>query len=235
MPQVAEQKVRLTPRVSINKLAEYLGSNKPLRRRAILMEQKFPADYITTRYKEALDLIVDFFVDADHDDEPIHQAIKRIQARPALNANQLTTRNVNIQVLKHLLKSKDKLPLANYVFRRASEQSALLRIGGVDISVRPELEIVATERGGTVSYGLLKLYLGKTYPLDETTAAYVATTVHQYGETHLVPPSSVCQKHCYVFDVFQERIYAAPKNFKQRRGDVEADCEEISAQWSSLS
>ena len=234
MPDQTEQKVRLTPRVSINKLAEYLGSSKPLRRRTILMEQKSPQDFVTARYNEAFDAIVDFFVDPSHNEERIHQAIERIQARPARNDNQTTTKKVNIQALKHFLKALPKLPLDSYTFRRASEKTALLNVAGVDISVRPELEIVVNARAGVVSYGLLKLYVGKTYPLDDEIAAYVSTTVHQYGESHFPAPSAVNYKHCYVLDVFRECIYVAPKSFIKRRRDIEAACAEIEAQWANL-
>ncbi|MEI8234152.1 MAG: hypothetical protein WCH57_05645 [Verrucomicrobiota bacterium] len=234
MSDRAEQKIRTTPRVSINKLAEYLGSSKPLRRRTILMEQKFPQEFVTARYKEAFDAIVDFFVDPNHDEDRIHRVIERIQARPAHNENQITTKKVNVQALKHFLKALPKLPLGSYTFRRASEKTALLNVAGVDISVRPELELVVNERGGGVSYGLLKLYVGKTYPLDDDIAAYVGTTVHQYGESHFPAPSNVSYKHCYVLDVFRERIYSAPKSFVKRRRDIEAACAEIEAQWANL-
>ena len=50
-----------------------------------------------------------------------------------------------------------------------------LTVAGVDISVRPEVVLRGKDRLGNPTVGAVKLYIGKTFPLSDDAAAYVAT------------------------------------------------------------
>ena len=58
---MVEQRVRLHPRISANKLGEYMVS-PPLRRQSIIERQKYPCTYIGAYYEPAHEAIVDFIV-----------------------------------------------------------------------------------------------------------------------------------------------------------------------------
>ena len=49
--------VRQAPRISVNKLGEYMTAT-PLRRRRIVLDQKRPKTFIFARYREPQDAIV---------------------------------------------------------------------------------------------------------------------------------------------------------------------------------
>jgi hypothetical protein len=143
-------------------------------------------------------------------------------------------RQVNSQALDHLLKTAPSLPLNGITFRKAPQSTKPLLIVGVEVSIRPELELVVTKKGGAVHYGLLKLYLSKSHPLTDEAGNYVATLVHSYASHRFTGPKSVDRKHCFVFDVFQEKLFVAPVNHTRRRKDINAACEEIASRWPSL-
>jgi hypothetical protein len=91
--------------------------------------------------------------------------------------------------------------------------------------------VIVTSDGGGSRVGALKLYFGKTFPLDEVSGAYVATVVHQFAATRLQSFGTAELKHCAVIDVFSKRVDFAPRAFTRRRKDIEAACEEIAIRW----
>jgi hypothetical protein len=226
-------RVRSSPRISVNKLGEYITSS-PIRRRTILRNQKYPSEIIITRYNDCVDPIINFFADPVHDPGRLHRAIEEIRVQPALNDNQVTTRRVNIEALTRLLEAHELLTGNGLAFRRLPDQAPHLKIADVEVSVRPELEIVRTDRQGAIRYGLLKLYLKKSHPLEEDTAKYIATTLHQYAELNYGPAEAVDPPCCLVLDIFAKRTHSAPRNYRNRRGDIVAACEEIGSRWSTL-
>jgi hypothetical protein len=198
------------------------------------MDQKYPKPFKTAIYNDCFDPLVGFFVDASHDTAAVKAAIHAIQARTVTTDAEEMRRQVNSQALNHLLKYAPSLPLSNVAFRKAPESTKPLFIAGVEVSIRPELELVVTGKGGTVHYGLLKLYLSKSHPLTDDAGNYVATLVHSYAGHRFTGPKSVDRKQCFVFDVFQEKLFVAPVNHTQRRKDINAACEEIANRWPSL-
>lgn len=232
--QSGPTKVRANPRISINKLGEYLTAT-PARRKSIIKDQKYPPEiFITGKYNDAFDPIIDFFVRDALNPEGLHRAVGALSSRPTRNDPEAADLKNNILALQRLIKTADTVPFAGLTFRAAKQQGALLTIGKVAVSIRPELEIVAPQRGGGTKYGLLKLYLGKTHPLNEESGQLIATTVHQFAETHFGSPENVDRKRCYVLDVFQGKLFIAPVSYTKRRSDIEAACEEIAARWPTL-
>lgn len=233
-PQTGPTKVRANPRISINKLGEYLATRSASRRRTILHEQKYERTGIVGQYNQAKSAIKRFLADPEHNAETLHRAISKIELDPTLNPQQKTRKNNNVAAIMKLLSFWPQSALKELTIRAAHPNSNYLTIGDVPVSVSPELEIVAPQRGSGTKYGLLKLYLGKIHPLNEESGQLIATTVHQFAEKHFGTPENVDRKRCYVLDVFQGKLFIAPASYTKRRSDIEAACEEIAARWPTL-
>jgi hypothetical protein len=120
------------------------------------------------------------------------------------------------------------------MLRRVPDRPSGFLVAGVDISVRPEFEIVVPHSGETIRYGYLKLYIGKTHPISEESGKYAATTVHHFAALRHEMEQAVDRKRCCLLDVFRERLHEAPKGFQLRRRQIEAACREIASQWRIL-
>jgi hypothetical protein len=70
---------REVPRISVNKLGEYMTAT-PLRRRRIIQDQKRPKDYIVPRYTEAQDAIVAYLSATARDDVRLLEAVDRLRS-----------------------------------------------------------------------------------------------------------------------------------------------------------
>lgn len=78
----------------------------------------------------------------------------------------------------------------------------------------------------------MKLYFGKTFPLDGETGPLVAAVLRRYME-RMYPAATVDPQQCTVLDLFEGTTYCAPKADRRRLNSVEAACNEIRTMWAS--
>lgn len=108
---------------------------------------------------------------------------------------------------------------------------AYVELGGVSLSVRPDVLI------GGPEIGAVKIYLSKTNPLTQDargkpgTASYAAAVLHLWAEKEFggAPP-----ERCLVVDVFAGEVYKASSRNATRRKHMLAACQEIVAVWPWL-
>jgi hypothetical protein len=223
---------RTSPRISANKLGEYLVVS-PVRRRSIVKDQKRPRDFIVARYTDVYPAICDFLVSSATDVTILERAIERLDPATATSEWQEQDMQLSLEALEAFLDLTATLDLSGYSVSKADPDPPQMPIAGVSISVRPDLLLNAAGEGGGTS-GAVKLYLSKTGPLGEEAGLYVATTVHQYLTDILRPGGVPEARSCIVLDVFAREIHNAPRSFKRRRNDVEAACEEITRAWVAV-
>lgn len=226
-PQAKEQS---TPRISVNKLAEYIEASV-VRRRAIVSTAKNPLKFHTTRYATARELMAEYIVSRNID--ALNDGISRItnsvqdtdfKRNDALNS---------VEVLE-LLKEVDLSDLNGLSISQWNGGNPLLNINGVNVSVNPDLFIEGTVRKKQV-IGLAKLSIIKTNPLSASGQSIVALLVKDFLTSVRADQSGlVSNKLCLSFDVFQQRIVSCPTAEKQRRTEVEAACSEIANWWDTL-
>src|SRR5690606_11169690 len=107
-----------------------------------------------------------------------------------------------------------------------------LSIGGVNVSIRPEIRLEGKNRAGESIYGAAKLYFSKTFPLNKISGEYIATMIHQHASEYL--PGVAEHKLCFVIDVFAKNIYAAPRAHVKRCSEMEVAMEEYARAWMDL-
>ena len=223
---------RQDPRLSINKLGEYLTCSAS-RRRRILEDAKRPKDFIAPRYNDFYAIAPQYLASNPLDDGIITAAIAEIQGRQPGTEWDEQNKTLNVDLLGNLIDIPDLLPFEGLTMTALPTSQRDLEISGVTVSVRPEILITGTYRGRDV-IGALKLYLPKTYPLDQETADYIATTVHQHLATHPPRNGDIDFRLCFVADIPSRAVFAAPRSFTRRRSDIEAACEEIEARWPTI-
>jgi hypothetical protein len=165
-------KQRDEPRISVNKLAQYVTS-RATRQNQILRTAKFPPEYITAYYRDA------------------SEAIARLQA-------------------PHLI------------------------VGGVKISVRPEVTLHSKSKGGEDLVGGIKLHFPKTEPMDEEQASLVSALINAFCKDHLWKDGAPLPSQCMVIDLASGKVYPGVKSIKQRLKDVDSACGQIASLWPGI-
>jgi hypothetical protein len=105
-----------------------------------------------------------------------------------------------------------------------------MNIGGVEISVRPEVVL----NDGNKIVGGVKLYINKGTPLTKESGDYISTILYRYLSETLSTETDVNRNACMVVDVFGQNIFYAPKAYKRTMNDVEATCIHIAILWEAL-
>lgn len=227
-----QDRERARPRISVTKLGEYLVAT-PLRRRAIVREQKKPRDFVVARYGDVYSAIQQFLLRGAVDTSILETAIERLYNASATTEWQEQDNALSAEALESFLDISDSIDITGCSVSLGDNDAPQMQVGGVSVSVRPEVLLSRPTPGGDVS-GVVKLYISKNLPLTDEAGRYVATTVHQYLSDCLRPGGAPEPKSCMVVDIFGQNVFEAPRSYKRRRKDIEAACEEIARAWAAV-
>lgn len=229
--------LRVAPRISVNKLGEYLVANAG-RRRQIIVDQKYPPDFQVIRYGPAERAIVEYLTDGRRDRTILARHQKLLSdCRPGPDDSDARTQRVRncLEAIKAFSAiAPSSLPGNGLVMSPGVPDPPKLSKAGTSISVRPEILSSGVGRGGIRTVGAIKLHFSKTHPFDDRSGEYVGVLLHEYAEHHLSDRGHPSFRQFHVIDVFAGRIFSAPRAFVRRRADVEAACEEIASRWPAL-
>lgn len=220
---------RRAPRISVNKLGEYMTAT-PLRRRRIIQDQKRPKAFILPRYTEAQDAITRYLVGGKQDDGLLVSEIERLSQAPSATEWEQQRKHLAVEALQCFLEMTNSVEIDRFEVAPGGNDQRRLTIGGLEVSVRPEAILRGVDRHGRPAAGAIKLYFSKTNPLTEDSGVYIATAVQQFVDTY-IEPRHADARHCQVVDVFGGKVYTAPRALVRRRNDLEAACQEIARNW----
>ncbi len=226
-------RVRPFPRISANKLGEYLVS-PPLRRQTIIERQKYPCTFIGAYYEPARAAIVDFLLGRIDREGMLRRTEALVTAEHGSSWSHHQAHGCADAVLRFLDLEPD-LDLQGMTPVHVPEHDAL-DVHGVHVSVGPDVVLEGQDRRGQPQLGAIKLHFPKAHPHTEASAEYVATLLRIHAKTTLVGRAGltharVREDACLVVDVFARRIVGAPRGHVRRWRDIGAACEEIRRAW----
>lgn len=236
MDRVVE--ARKEPRISVNKLGEYLTAT-PARRRRIVHDAKYPSTFMVARYTAAENTIADWICSGCVDDLMLAQAMATLaNAEPGSQFSRVR-RDCCLQAIDRAGELRDRLNLPSGRVSYVRSNSAIpVEFDEVIVNVRPEVLIYtggSSDNEGERRLGGIKLYLSKQHPLNEQSADYITTLLWQA----LVVRSAqelllLNHEQIKVVDVFAGEVYTLPKAHKQRLREISAACSEIQDRWSAI-
>lgn len=226
-----KQRDRMQPRMSLNKLGEYLTATKPGRRRSIIRAQRKPKDFIVARYADAERAIKRFITAPTPDADILRRAAASLSAMA--DGESWSGKNAGLctKALMRFMSIADDIPTNGYIAKKGDNYVPKFRVEGVDISVRPEILLTDPDTGAVT--GAIKLYLVQDPHLSDDALTFVSTVLYRYLAEHLSSENAVDHRNCFVVDVFAGRIFQAPKTFKRNMGHVRAACNEIATIWAA--
>lgn len=221
---------RKNPRISVNKLAEYLDANST-RRRKIVFDAKYPSSFVTTRYKDAREIMKEFLL--NHRNEDIVMAgIDTLTGKTPETDFQANDQQLSIDALEKMLET-DLSVLDGCELSWYEEPNPLIAIGGVEISVNPDVKIYKNI-SGINNVGALKLHIIKD-SLSEESQNIVGVMLQDFSIKYFKDNDTVVNpKLCISFDVFGKKLQCCPTGYKLRMNRIEAACEEIALWWDKL-
>ena len=225
--------MRNTPRISINKLGEYLTAN-PIRRRSIIKAQKNPPDAIVARYRKGYPILEQYFLTRNPD--VLYDGAESLRAELP-TSDWVAGDNANTaDAMENFVDILDKLPLDECeVVPTDDKEFSPLMLSGVAVSVRPDF-FVKQSRKGRNYLGALKFHWTRddASTLGDGGGIYVATALHQYLTEFYQGDVVVDHKLCFSIDLFRKAAWEAPIAHRRLKTHLEAACEEIALRWDNL-
>lgn len=223
------------PRISVNKLAEYMVS-KAARQRRLLKDRKYPdPDFQMGMYhREASEAVARYLVSDQISTAPIDNQISIIKQQTPGAIGTQRRLNSNIEAMERFLDMLDDFSFGDAEAEHGEHAPQKLVFHGVEVSVRPEIVLRGTVKGKPV-VGAVKLHFAKGFEMDEETAGYVSAAVQEYCDRHLTGDGAkVNPAYCQVFDIGSGKIFPGVKSTKSRLRDIEDTCRNIADIWPNL-
>jgi hypothetical protein len=225
-------KQRDEPRISVNKLAQYVTS-RAARQNQILRNAKFPPDYITTYYRDAAEAIARFLAGGMIDLSILDNSISVLSQKVAGNVYETRRIAGNIDAIETFANLLDDISYGGASAKLGAQKAPHLVLGGVEISVRPEVTLHSTSKAGDMVGGI-KLHFPKIEPMDEEQANLVSALMSAFCKDHLWKDGAPLPAHCIVIDLASGKVYPGIKSVKQRLKDIESACGQIATLWPGI-
>jgi hypothetical protein len=228
----APRLIRNTPRISVNKLGEFLTTRSPTRRRRLIHDQKQPPSVVVPRYAKALEPIAKFLASGCADPGQIADAIAKLR-NTVPKSDWVADDNKNtIAALEHFLTAATLLPIDGATYIKGDKDARPLVIAGVQISVRPDF-ILRVRKKDKVSTGAMKIHYIKDEEkaLTEDGQEYVAMLCHEWNTKYGAKAYPAVHSLSFSLDLFRQNLVSAPKSVKRRMNEIEAACTEIALVW----
>jgi hypothetical protein len=241
-----QKEIERTPRISVNKLADYLSTASTSKRRSILREQKFPKDseIKVVYYNEAKQPIKKCFATSAFTFDSISKAIRKLRAEiDELNLNQpetveeigkhkskLQRKESCLEVLDIFLENIDMLDKYKTNDFSSTIPNGAVEINGVKISVDPDVIIKGSYRGKSYT-GALKLYFSKSNKLTTDMGKTISSVVYEHLKGFHPDANN---KHCFVYDVVNSKIHFASLSYAKKIKEIQEACEDIAILWPNI-
>lgn len=225
-------KPRNDPRLSVNKLAQYVTS-RAARQNQILRNAKFPPDYITAYYRDAGEAIASFIGSGMNDLGVLDRTILKLLQSEASNIQQDRQKSANVDAIETFMGMLDDIDLKGANPSLGSHAAPHVTIAGVSVSVRPDI-ILRCEKKGSTLIGAIKLHFPRSEPLDIEQAGYVSAMLHRFASDHLLDEGTASTAHCMVVDVASAKFHPGVASVKKRMTDIQSSCGHIAQLWPSV-
>lgn len=219
-----------TPRISVNKLAEYMGASAGRRKTIIKSQIKPPGEIVVARYRDVYQVLAEYF--AEPSEDLFYE--RALELRNAVGGSDWAKQDKSLSA-DALIACADVIELialqgVKVIPSPKTEAAHPFTVGGVRVSIRPEFLIVDTSTGQVC--GGIKFSFNKQQPLVEESCEFVAILVRAYlVEQYGV---SIDSKRCLSIATPTKLVVCAPKATKAKMLAIEAACEEIAIRWKSL-
>lgn len=220
------------PRISLNKLCEFMTASIP-RQRRILRDQKFPADYLRVFYREAQEAVASCIASGLEDVVAVERQIDILNQKSPDTVGAQRRLASNVDALESFLRMLDSVDLSGAQPRLAPNDAPKLMVRNVQISVRPEILLSTEGRSGPL-VGAVKLHFPRTNPLNEQAAGYVSAVLQEWCAVHMQDEGQASGPLCCVADIGSETFYGGVRATRQRMRDIEEACETIAALWPTI-
>jgi hypothetical protein len=228
------------PRISANKLAEYVLADES-RKKTIIREAKFAKKLLIVPYSRTRKFIAYAFAPDSLDIDKLVGRAEEIERENDAEGISEWQRNDNTNSALALKKLASLAPELSWKDARIlHERLGGIVIAGVKVSVQPELVFRFEHRNiPKVGAIILNTAKGDEKSLGRNNGGYcigdyLSSLLFQMLLSKSPPVPPPLNSKCFAVDVFREQVYTAPANYRKLSKNLEAACEVIALRWPEI-
>jgi hypothetical protein len=142
--------IRETPRISVNKLTEYMVA-APARRRGIIRDQKIKRDFIVARYQPVYAGVAECL--ATGDVSVIYTKLEQLYEATPTSTWELQDNQLSVEALELFASFVDEIDLTRFRVIRPGQVLPRMNVSGTEVSVKPCVILRNQERTATMGRG----------------------------------------------------------------------------------
>jgi len=225
------KRVIQSPRMSLNKLAEYLMADSS-KRKKLVVDAKYPDANPTPEYYGEAREGVRAFLLSGYDGAVLDDAIAHLDSKATTSSQGEARIEHNKSALEAI--GDTSLPdLSAYTVSKHTGRATKLKINGVAVSVYPDVIVRGTIRKKKV-VGAVMTHITKD-GLTEESCKNVAVLLKDFLEAHVADSDEVVRNAlCYSVDVRTKQVLSCPQGTATRKKKINDACEEIAMWWKRL-
>ncbi|MAO91640.1 MAG: hypothetical protein CMM78_13375 [Rhodospirillaceae bacterium] len=221
-----------SPRISLNKLCEFMTASIP-RQRRIIRDQKFPSDFLRVYYREAQEAVSLCIASQLDDTAAVERQIDILNQQAPETVGTQRRLASNVDALEGFLNMLDEVNLFGATPSLGGNDAPKLMIRNVSVSVRPEIILRSENRNGPI-VGAMKIHFPKTHPMNEHSAGYISAMLQEWAQVHMHEDGEISGQLCSVVDVGSQTFFEGVRSTRQRLRDLQDACETIAALWPTI-
>jgi len=228
------------PRISAAKLAEYIVA-EPARQKAIVRDAQKAPKVIMICYKRVRGAIKSAF---SKDGLSAAHLLEQAELCKVASASSDWAKDDNKRsatALEHLAKITSEIDFSDAtLIPRPGNSWGGLMIGGVKVSINPELVFSIRQRNITKVGGIiLNTGMSESHSLEKgggkfCAGDYLAALEYRMLERHINVLGLPLHSKCYAIDVFRRQVYTAPTAMITINKNIDAACETIALRWEKI-
>ncbi|MEA2838733.1 MAG: hypothetical protein QOF41_63 [Methylobacteriaceae bacterium] len=220
------------PRLSDNKLADYMAASEQARR-GILRSCKYQAITAVIQHIDAKKIIADSMANGKLDKIKLASNLEIYEGKITDTDFEEEVKQHNIDYIKNVLTLG--IEAVNGEEFQRCKTSRKLDFNGTEISFRPDMLVARTNKRNNRKIGALNFRYSKSAKLPERTANFQSALMFgalrdQPFEAESTPEHALCQ----TIDGFNGKVHPAPSNSIYLYNEMKAAGGSVALQWPNI-
>lgn len=220
------------PRLSDNKLADYMGASEQVRR-GILQSCKYQRKTAVIQHRDAKIMVAESMVNGNVDAAELAKKLEVYEGKVTDTDFEEEVKGHNIDYVKSVLTMGFE-PIKGSDFERCKAPRKL-DFNGTEISFFPDVLVSRTNQRNNRKIGALNLRYSKSAKLPEVTARYQSALMFGVCKEHPFEPEATPELAlCQTLDAFNGKVYPAPTNSIYLYKEMVAACAGVAERWANI-
>jgi hypothetical protein len=224
---------RKSPRISLARLADYMGASEQ-GKRSIAVSCKYQPIGRLIQYNDAKQILSNYIRSENRKIEDLKEKLQVLKAKICDTDFEKDVRDHNVDFVERFISLHDDYDFKDYSYLK-SVKFPNYELNGMPVAVTPDVLVTRTTRMNKEKIGALMLRYSKGRALDSKVALHQAAFLYEYFRQPEFHKHGESEKRlCVVLDTYAATPYEAPGNATYLFKEMAATCASLVERWPAI-